>query len=260
MERDRPHRSKRPSLRLLTWNMGGFTPGLNSRACRADAWRLLTEVSPVPDVALLQEASAPPSSVLGDATGPSSGIDARIWSASGAITEAASLEGVREHGWLASGRIFTAAGPITFLSLHARAQGSVVTHIEALLEGAAGQLDGSFVLAGDFNSCRLAEQTWPGYRHLEFFEGAEERYGMVNCFWREHGREQRTYWKGCSDGGQPFQDDHIFVSIDLAETIRRCEVLDYEAFRGTSDHAPMALQCDLELASAPATRSSGAGM
>lgn len=104
---------------------------------------------------------------------------------------------------------------------------------------------GSFILAGDFNSCRLAEKIWPGYGHLEFFEGAESSYGMANCFWNEHHREQRTYWKDCKDEGQPFQDDHIFVSSDLQERVRGCSVLDYEPFRGISDHTPMILEIDL---------------
>jgi endonuclease/exonuclease/phosphatase family metal-dependent hydrolase len=139
----------------------------------------------------------------------------------------------------------SAVGPITLISLHASPQGSSVAHIEELLDRLSAALAASFILAGDFNSCRLAEQVWPGYRHLEFFDCAETRYGMVNCFWREHSREQRTYWPGCRDAGKPFQADHIFVSTDLQERVRSCTVLDYEAFRGISDHTPIILVIDL---------------
>ena len=65
---------------------------------------------------------------------------------------------------------------------------------------------------------------------------------MVNCFWKEHNREERTYWKACQDEGEPFQDDHIFVSANLQERVQSCGVLDYQAFRGVSDHAPMVLE------------------
>ncbi len=102
-------------------------------------------------------------------------------------------------------------------------------------------MGGSFILAGDFNSCRRAEQIWPGRRHLEFFEGAEGRYGMVNCCWKEHNRGERAHGKDCRDEGEPFQHDHIFVSAGLQEQVRSCSVLDYEAFRGVSDHTPMVL-------------------
>jgi exonuclease III len=232
-------------MRVLTWNMAGFTPNLNSLAMRAKAWAHLAALDPQPDFALLQEASAPLEGFPGLVSGAAVGIQARIWTPSGALLEPSTLEDVRSHGWVAMGQASSSVGPITLISLHARTQGSAVAHIEELLDRLSGALGSSFILAGDFNSCRLADQVWPGYRHLEFFDGAETRYGMVNCFWRENNREQRTYWPGCRDAGKPFQADHIFVSADLQDRVRSCAVLDYEAFRGISDHTPMVLVIDL---------------
>ncbi len=177
-------------------------------------------------------------------SGPALGTEARIWAPQRALSEPLTLTGVREHGWVATASASSSAGPIKLISLHARTQGSAVAHIEMLLGRLSKATAASFILAGDFNSCRLAEQVWPGYRHLESFERAEDRYGMVNCFWKEHNREERTYWKACQDEGEPFQDDHIFVSANLQERVQSCGVLDYQAFRGVSDHAPMVLEID----------------
>jgi len=233
-------------MRVFTWNMGGFTPGLNSHAMREEAWVCLTAIEPQPDLALLQEASAPPEGFPGHAIGPAGGIGARIWTPDDAtLSRPSTLDAVGDHGWVATAQVHRPVGSIDLISLHAKTEGSAIAHVEALLGRLSESMGGSFILAGDFNSCRLAERVWPGYRHLEFFEGAESRYGMVNCFWEEHQREERTYWKGCKDVGHPFQDDHIFVSVDLQERVRSCRVLDYAAFRDVSDHAPMALEINL---------------
>jgi hypothetical protein len=40
--------------------MGSWTPGLNATELREKAWEKLVELQPQPEVALLQEARAPP--------------------------------------------------------------------------------------------------------------------------------------------------------------------------------------------------------
>jgi len=44
----------------------------------------------------------------------------------------------------------------------------------------------SFLLAGDFNSCRLADKRWPEWHHLELFERIEADFGILNCYWHLH--------------------------------------------------------------------------
>jgi hypothetical protein len=47
-------------------------------------------------------------------------------------------------------------------------------------------------------------------------------------------------WFACVEGGKyPFQDDHLFVSHDLAHCVKSCHVLDNESTRGLSDHLPV---------------------
>lgn len=187
-------------MRVLTWNMGGFTPGLNSLEARARSWELLAEATP--DVALIQEASVP-IGIQGQLVGPDDRIASRIWAPELELSELRVLDGVREHGWVSCATVGTDLGPIKLVSLHARTQGSAIAHVEALLGELERELAGSFVLAGDFNTARLAEEIWPGYRHLEFFETAEERYGLFNCFWLTHGIERRTYFPKCEESGSP---------------------------------------------------------
>jgi endonuclease/exonuclease/phosphatase family metal-dependent hydrolase len=122
-----------------------------------------------------------------------------------------------------------------------------VANIEALLERVKDRIaEPPFILAGDFNSCRLAENSWPGYPHKEFWERVEADYGMFNCMWRLNEEERRTYWRNCEDAGTPFQDDHILVSADLGGAVSSCEVHDYEPFRGISDHAPIFAELGVE--------------
>ena len=118
-------------------------------------------------------------------------------------------------------------------------RGSAVAHLEAIFAAIAPILAGrEFIVGGDFNSCRLAERRWRGYRHLEFFEGLEAR-GFHNCFYSLHEREQRTYFGG---GSWPLQDDHLFVSPGLAASVAACDVLDYDPVSSISDHAVLWLE------------------
>jgi endonuclease/exonuclease/phosphatase (EEP) superfamily protein YafD len=239
-------------VRVVSWNMGAWTPALRDSSRRENAWERLVELRPQPDLALLQEATDAPArlgleSQLGG-LGNGRAIGSLIWSPRLPLVEPARLQGIGEHGYIATGRVASGDREIALVSFHARTGGpGSIAHVEALLDRLGDWISRrSFILAGDFNSCRLANEAWPGYRHLEFFKRVEADYGMFNCYWQKHGEERRTYWKDCQGAGNPFQDDHIFVSSDLGPAVRSCEVLDYEQFRGISDHAPIMAELDLD--------------
>jgi hypothetical protein len=238
-------------MRVLSWNMAGRSPGLQATTLHERAWEALLAIQPRPDAALLQEATAPP---VGLGNTPSAGglasdvrADSLIWAPGLELLGGERLEGVREHGYATTARVAVNDRELALISLHAETKlPGAITHVEALLD----RLDpwigrGSFILAGDFNSCRLAHKSWPRHRHLEFFERAEADYRMFDCYWRLHGEERRTFWWRCQDKGTPFQNDHIFTSADLGDAVTSCEVLDYEPFRGISDHAPIVAELDL---------------
>jgi len=235
--------------------MGGFTRGELSRTeTREAAWAKLLGTEPTPDVALLQEATMPPPSMGVEpavAEGTGGRVAARLWTPSYELIEPTTLEEAGEHGYVMSAQVALAEQALTLISLHARTQETtsargVVDHIEALLTRLGPVLaKRPFILAGDFNSARRAHDLWPDHGHLDFFESVEADYEMHNCFWRKHGYEERTYWANCRDGGTPLQDDHIFVSADLADRVKACEVLDYRPYRGLSDHTPIWAELDL---------------
>jgi hypothetical protein len=171
--------------------MGGWTPGLGATELREKAWEKLVELQPQPEVALLQEATAPPArlgldSQVGGLTSESP-VGSLIWSPHLALIEPQRLGGIGEQGYVATARIAVGDREVALISFHARTQGpGVVANIEALFDRLGEWIgQGSFILAGDFNSCRLAEQVWPGWRHLEFFEQVEAGYGMFNCYWQK---------------------------------------------------------------------------
>jgi hypothetical protein len=114
-----------------------------------------------PDIAFLQEAMAPPPDLV----------------------DPARLVGLSQD-WKWS----------FLVSLHAWTTPAVVPHLNAIFDQLEELIkERSFVIAGDFNSCRFADRVWPGYGHLKFFERIEAN-GMVNCHWRRNGREDRTFF------------------------------------------------------------------
>jgi endonuclease/exonuclease/phosphatase family metal-dependent hydrolase len=239
-------------------SFASWAPALQGAELRGSAWRKLAELAPEPDVALLQEDTRPPDEMVGTFGGVEDGrVGSLIWSPRLELLEPHRLQDVGDRGYVALARVAAGDPGIALISFHARTTGpGAVANIEALFDRLGDVFSrGSFVLGGDFNSCRLAEETWPGCRHREFFERVEEDYGMHNCYWREYGEERRTYWQDCEDAGTPFQDDHIFVSADLGGAMRSCEVLDYEPFRGISDHAPVVTELDLDSLLSAALRS-----
>jgi endonuclease/exonuclease/phosphatase family metal-dependent hydrolase len=52
-----------------------------------------------------------------------------------------------------------------------------------------------------------------------------------------HDEEQQTYFR--HDVTRPWQDDHLFVSHNLAENVISCEVLNNEITQQVSDHRPL---------------------
>lgn len=85
-------------------------------------------------------------------------------------------------------------------------------------------------------SSRLAEKVWPRHGHGPFFERLSKSI-FFDCHQALHGREEQTILRKGSK--YPFQDDHLFVSHDLASNVRSCFTLDNEIVRSLSDHIPV---------------------
>jgi endonuclease/exonuclease/phosphatase family metal-dependent hydrolase len=199
-----------------------------------DVWRKLLALEP--GIAFLQEASAPPADVLAEGSllgwRATRRWDSAVYAPLPEVVESHAVEEVSTHGQVAIACVEQDEHFLWLVSIHASTRDAVVPHLRAILSAVDRCFSGSLILGGDFNSCRLADKWYPGYGHLEFFEELELR--LTNCHHAIHGKEAQSFF---ADGYPPFQNDHIFVSNDIA--VHGCEVLPHQPFKGLSDHVPV---------------------
>jgi len=100
----------------------------------------------------------------------------------------------------------------------------------------------TFIVGGDLNTARLAEKVWPRHGHVPFFERIANSI-FFDCHQNLHGKEEQTFFRDNSI--YPFQDDHLFVSHDLADRVKSCYALNNEAVRSLSDHIPLVTEIDV---------------
>jgi endonuclease/exonuclease/phosphatase family metal-dependent hydrolase len=118
-----------------------------------------------------------------------------------------------------------------------------------------------FLIAGDWNTSRWLDKNGaPEPAGAEFFDRAAGA-GWVELSLDADGREGKT-WYG-STNPRFCQLDHVFADSETAATVRsfRIDPHPVEAF-GLSDHAPMILELDLEVAttnSGSTSAANGAG-
>jgi hypothetical protein len=151
-----------------------------------------------PDIAFLQEAMAPPPDLVDPARLVGLSQDWKwaslLYCPRLELREGKLLWGLREHGRVVFAEATAGDRDLCLVSLHAWTTPAVVPHLNAIFDQLEELIkERSFVIAGDFNSCRFADRVWPGYGHLKFFERIEAN-GMVNCHWRRNGREDRTFF------------------------------------------------------------------
>lgn len=92
----------------------------------------------------------------------------------------------------------------------------------------------SFVLGGDLNLSRNYDTAYRTSHHTEFLDGLTTR-GFFDCMRKFHPEEQRTFWGRTT---RDYQNDHLFVSEDLAARVAGCDVVDRAQL---SDHSPLRL-------------------
>jgi len=218
---------------VVAWNMR------NNRA----AWgHLLNGLAP--DLALLQETTP-----RLDASRAGHLLHARayphqLWGSAIYVKQrvARELPLPPEHrGWLMAAEVALPGFPtLVAASVHARI---VDRYVRPNLDRAFDALEPllarrSFVLGGDLNLSRNYDTVYGTTHHTEFLEGLSTR-GYFDCMRKFHTEEQQTFWrKGMTNA---YQDDHIFVSSDLAARVVSCNVADRA---GLSDHSPLMLSLE----------------
>jgi endonuclease/exonuclease/phosphatase family metal-dependent hydrolase len=141
------------------------------------------------------------------------------------------------HGWLVAATV-QIPGPLSLVavSVHARIlDGYVRPNLDRAFEALQPLLAGrSVVLGGDLNLSRNYDKVYGTSHHSEFLDGLSGS-GFFDCMRAFHPEEQRTFWVRAA---YDYQNDHIFVSQDLATDVTACDVVDRA---NLSDHSPLRL-------------------
>lgn len=100
------------------------------------------------------------------------------------------------------------------------------------------------ILAGDFNTSPQWEEggkQWLGLSQEILFARIED-FGLINCtkkFWGEH---KQTYRHSRSQ--YPWQNDYIFVTKGLEDSLKDCYVIDNPDVHKLSDHNPLGIELE----------------
>lgn len=226
------------TVKVITWNLGYW----QHRPFHKDAWNYIRE-KVKPDLALLQEVK-PPHLYEGEhllfkpAHG---GWGTAIYARGPPLIE---LGFVGYSGRVATAQLEYSGVKIYAASIHAPIiEQRVFPHLDKIfdeIEELMGTM--TFIVGGDLNSARLAEKVWPGYGHGSFFARLEDS-PFFDCMGKFHDKEQQTYFR--HDVKRPWQDDHLFVSHNLAEKVVSCEVLNNKITQQVSDHRPIMAEINL---------------
>ena len=118
----------------------------------------------------------------------------------------------------------------------------MVSDLTDLLEG---QTHGkrNAVLGGDMNASRQIDDIYDIDTHRIFFERVEA-FGLANCFDPFYDDYVHTLRHNRSD--REWQNDYLFISDSMRDTLRSCEALDNENIREYSDHNPVRITLDTD--------------
>jgi len=225
-------------MRIITWNLGYWL----FRKHHKDAWTYLrNELRP--DIALLQEVHLPSlekdENIIFEEI--HQGWGTAVYS-KGLSLERISMKGYTKR--VAAAKVpFPGNQVLHIASVHAPIiKGRVFPHLDNIFNEIEDKFSKStFVIGGDLNSARLAEEIWPGNGHGPFFKRIDQGR-FFDCCRKFHQEEIQTFFHK----GQihPVQDDHLFVSTDLAEKVMSCDVVNNRITRKVSDHIPLIAEID----------------
>ena len=226
-------------MRVVTWNLGFW----QHKASHSKAWRYLRS-NVKPDLALLQEVSPPKRGeneyLLFKNVHGSWGT--ALYSRDMPLEELP----FRTHSErVAIAKIELRTGQeIVVASIHAPIiKHRVFPYLDRIFDEIESRVDErAFIVGGDLNTARLAEEVWPGHGHGPFFERiAKGRF--FDCVQKFFAEEPQTVFRP----GQKhaFQDDHIFVSHDFTDKVESCNILNNNLTRVVSDHIPVTIEINL---------------
>ncbi len=103
------------------------------------------------------------------------------------------------------------------------------------------------IIGGDFNNSVQFDKLWGNPKYYTnacriFFDRLAD-FGLTDCFSPFHSEPVQTLRHRGSK--IPWQNDYIFISNNLKDQLRSCQVIDNEQVRAFSDHNPVVIELDL---------------
>jgi exonuclease III len=101
------------------------------------------------------------------------------------------------------------------------------------------------IFGGDLNASIQFDEKWHNYyanTHKIFFERLAD-FGLVDCFSRFFSKPIQTFRH--SRSSTPWQNDYLFVSREIIDKVKSCEVLSYAEVKQLSDHNPVVIKIDI---------------
>ncbi len=228
-------------MKIITWNLGYW----QHQSKHLNAWEFLRDKIR-PDIVLLQEFC--PVKLINS----KQVIFREIYHGWGTAIYIHEIKTYKEikidnkySNRIASAVITLPSGRVLYLfSIHAPIiNGRVFPYFENIFDDIESKFGGqSCVIGGDLNSARLAEEAWPDYGHGSFFERIDHSR-LVDIRKKFFAEEIQTVFRPRQK--YPFQDDHIFVSVDLSDQVISYEVINNEITREVSDHLPVMINMEI---------------
>lgn len=267
-------------MRIVTWNLGYWTPGKYSAvANRQEQWRFLLSLEP--DVICAQECRPDDLATVEDASGYQVvGSIPTGWTACSAVVTRTELKPTPApktgplfealSGYIAVADFDSPLGRFVVASVHTPAKAvddplvSDEVHVQLGRTGSsrawyndvafaaldALPKDAGFIFAGDWNTARLFDANYPGgggeggASAGEFFSRAAG-HGWNESMRVRYPEEVRTFLKV---GSAAYQNDHVFTDAATHSRLKSTEVI--QAINGRkpvelSDHAPVVADFEL---------------
>jgi endonuclease/exonuclease/phosphatase family metal-dependent hydrolase len=209
------------------------------------AWKHLLEELGA-DLALLQETTPPP--VAGEHGAfvqarayPNHSWGSVIFVRDGQLQELSLPEA--HHGFLVAAEVtLPGVEPLVAVSVHAKiVEGYVRPNLDEAFEALYPLFEGrSYIVGGDFNLSRNYDRAYGTKHHSEFLDDVLPGRGFINAHRKFHREEEQTFWGPQSKIA--YQDDHVYVSPDLADAVVRCDVVPRAGFEDLSDHSALMLE------------------
>lgn len=237
-------------MKVSTWNI---PYSFRSTSSHNDAWEYyLNEISA--DYYLFQEAH-PPEWVAGEYNLVWGEIgETRAWG-SGIVSKDHILHEIEVDTEFRGAVIVAESGfsserEFTLVSLYGLLEdiggdAYSIPNLHRMLSDLTGLLTygkGNVILGGDLNASEQIDEVYNLGTHRIFFERLEA-FGLTNCFGPFYGDYVQTHRHSRSD--RKWQNDYFFISNELADSLRSCEVIDNEDVRQHSDHNPVLIALDL---------------